>query len=45
MSNSLQDPAASEIADVQMERQRFKDTKLQTQSLQEQMSKTTECST
>ena len=45
MSNSLQDPAASEIADVEMEQQRFKDTKLQTQSLQKQMSKTTECST
>ena len=45
MSNSLQDPAASETADVPLEWQRLKDTKLQTQTPQEQMSNTAGCRT
>ena len=45
LSNSFQDPAASETADVPLKRQKLKDTKLQTQSLQEQISKTAGCST
>ena len=45
LSDSFQDPAASETADVRLKQQKLKDTKLQTQSLQEQMSKTEGCST
>ena len=45
LSNSLQDPAASKNADVPLEWQRLKDTKLQTQSLKEKLNKTARCST